>query len=248
MAPDHGRYFLPQKEGGEQMQEKEQEQIEVFENDIELYLKMFCEEQHIEDLKKESQSVWNSALMYIKRHVFGSSGILKSHANIVNVNNRILSNYNAYNYELVNSICDIYIYYSMLYDKEISIMGFSNLTGIDYDTIHRWGYEERLSPLSFAISKKLSRFREESLSNKLVTGNKNPVGVIAVLNRQYGWASPYTSDSNRQRVAKQDTELPQLCASNCAALPDNSIQDGDFRKPELCENANNSGSLDSTAF
>ena len=64
------------------------------------------------------------------------------------------------------------------------------------------------------IYKKLSQFREESLSNKLVTGNKNPVGVIAVLNRQYGWASPYTSDSNRQKRALTAAELPKLSTTN----------------------------------
>lgn len=195
-----------------------QEQVEVFENDIELYLSMFCEEQHIDDMRGHTQNVWNSCLLYINRHVFKNKNILKLKENILNTNSICNSTFNSYNYELVNSICDIYIYYSMLYDKEISIMGFSNLTGIDYDTIHRWGYEERLSTLSFEINQKLLRFREESLSNKLVTGNKNPVGVIAVLNRQFGWASPYTSDSNRQRAAKQDTELPQLAGSGVVQI------------------------------
>ena len=75
------------------------------------------------------------------------------------------------------------------------------------------------------IYKKLNEFREESLSNKLVTGNKNPVGVIAVLNRQYGWASPYTSDSNRKKQALTAAELPKLQDANCAKLIDNSTSE-----------------------
>ena len=59
----------------ERVQEADQT-IEVFESDIELYLKLFCEEQSIDDLKAESQSVWNAALMYVKRHVFNTSDIL----------------------------------------------------------------------------------------------------------------------------------------------------------------------------
>lgn len=51
--------------------------VEVFESDIDLYLKLFCEEQNIDDLKAESQSVWNAALMYVKRHVFPTSDTLK---------------------------------------------------------------------------------------------------------------------------------------------------------------------------
>ena len=201
--------------------EKVQEQentIEVFENDIQMYLTMFCEENGIEDMKKESQSVWNGALRYIRRHVFNNKDVLKSKDNINIYNNNIPSNFNAYNYDTVNSVCDIYIDLCFVYDKEVSIIGFSNLTGIDNETINVWGNNDnKLSSLSFGIYKKLSQFREESLSNKLVTGNKNPVGVIAVLNRQYGWASPYTSDSNKQKRTLSAAELPKLAdsSSNC---------------------------------
>lgn len=205
----------------EKVQDQEQT-IEVFENDIQLYLSMFCEENGIDDMKKESQSVWNGALRYIRRHVFNNKDVLKSKDNINIYNNNIPSTFNAYNYDTVNSICDIYIDLCFINDKEVSIIGFSNLTGIDNETINVWGNNDnKLSSLSFGIYKKLSQFREESLSNKLVTGNKNPVGVIAVLNRQYGWASPYTSDSNRQKRSLTAAELPKLTGNNQQkALPD----------------------------
>ena len=203
----------------EKVQEQEQT-IEVFENDIQMYLTMFCEENGIEDMKKENQSVWNGALRYIRRHVFNNKDVLKSKDNINIYNNDIPSNFNAYNYDTVNNICDIYIDLCFINDKEVSIIGFSNLTGIDTELIYNWANENtKLSTTSAKIHKKLSQFREESLSNKLVTGNKNPVGVIAVLNRQFGWASPYTSDSNRQKQALTADALPQL---NCAKTIDNS--------------------------
>ena len=191
------------------------DQIEIYENDLLFYLNEFCEVNKIEDIKKESQSVWNSALYYIQKKLFDSN-YFKSKDNY-NINNKVFkeSNYNSYNFELVMYVLDIYIYdMCMKYDKEVSILGFSNLTGIDNETINVWGNNDsKLSALSFGIYKKLSQFREESLSNKLVTGNKNPVGVIAVLNRQYGWASPYTSDSNRQKQALSAAELPKLDAN-----------------------------------
>ena len=187
---------------------------------------MFCEENGIEDMKKESQSVWNGALRYIRRHVFNNKDVLKSKDNINIYNNNIPSTFNAYNYDTVNNICDIYIDLCFINDKEVSIIGFSNLTGIDTELIYNWANENtKLSKTSFNVYKKLSQFREESLSNKLVTGNKNPVGVIAVLNRQYGWASPYTSDSNRQKQALTAAELPKLDGSNCAKLIDNSTSE-----------------------
>ena len=47
--------------------------IEIYENDLLFYLNEFCEVNKIEDIKKESQSVWNSALYYIQKKLFDSN-------------------------------------------------------------------------------------------------------------------------------------------------------------------------------
>ena len=204
--------------------------MEVFANDIELHLSMFCEEQNIEDLRKESQAVWNGALRYIRRKVFPNKDILKSKTNINIYNNNIPSNFNAYNYDLVNDICDIYIDLCFVYDKEISIMGFSNLTGIDNVIIQDWGVNERLSKTSLEIYKKLIAFREESLSSKLATGNKNPVGILAILNRHYQWNMPGVTRETSKRQSLGAAELPKLGVHNAenAVLPsDCTIVDSD---------------------
>ena len=192
---------------------------EVFANDIEMHLQLFCEEKGIEDLRKESQSVWNGALRYIRRKVFPNTSILKSKSNINIYNNNIPSNFNAYNYDLVNDICDIYIDLCFIYDKEISIMGFSNLTGIENTNIQDWGVNDRLSKTSSQIYKKLREFREESLSSKLATGNKNPVGILAILNRHYQWNMPGVSRETANKPSLGATELPKL-GSNIGAFPD----------------------------
>lgn len=174
--------------------------IEVFENDIDLYLHMFQEEQNIEDMRTVPQSVWNACLMYIQRHVFYNRDILKQSSNVYNSNSIMDSNYNMYNYDVLYSILEYYIYLCNMYNKEVSSMGYSKLVGISNEIISMWGNDSnKLSSRSFEIYKKLNQEREESLSNKLADGKQNPVGVIAILNRQYGWASPYTSDSNRQK-------------------------------------------------
>ena len=70
------------------------------------------------------------------------------------------------------------------------------------------------------IHKKLLKYNEESLENKLASGKANPVGVIAILNRRHGWASPYTADSNRQRTqALTADQLPQLGQKAPVCLP-----------------------------
>lgn len=189
--------------------------IEVYENDIAMALSMFCESHSIKDLKKESQSVWNAALRYIRKIVFPVKDILKSKTNINISNNIISSNFNRYDYELVNNICDIYIDLCFLYDKEVSIIGFSNLTGIDTENINNWGNNNgKLSQSGFTVYKKLYEYREESLSDKLATGNKNPVGILAILNRHYQWNLPGVSREKASDTVIPLSTLPQLNAIN----------------------------------
>ena len=203
--------------------------LEVFENDIDMYLNLFKEEQEIEDLRAVPQSVWNGALRYIYNHVFkNKSNLLKSH-NIYNINNNnIPSNCNMYNYDLLLEIVDYYIYdMCMVNNKEVSILGFETLTGISQENIYNWGNDNnKLSSTGFKIYKKLTQMREESLSNKLVDGKQNPVGTIAVLNRQFGWASPYVSDANRNKSSLTAAELPKLNGGKVLELPNNSQENG----------------------
>ncbi len=185
---------------------------EVFANDIEVYLQAFKEENEIEDLRTISQSVWNSCLRYIYTHVFKpNKDVLKLHQNIQMENNAIPSNCNMYNYELINDIVDYYILeMCMKYDKEVSIIGFSILTGIDMSIIYDWGNgTTKLSSSAPNIYKKLNVFREESLSNKLATGNKNPVGILAILNRHYQWNLPGVS-KEQAKPTLTASELPNF--------------------------------------
>lgn len=51
--------------------------VDVFENSIEEYLNEFCNNNNIEDMKAEPQSVWNAALMFIQK-VFSRIEIFKN--------------------------------------------------------------------------------------------------------------------------------------------------------------------------
>lgn len=191
-----------------------QQSIEIYDNEIMAQLGIFCEENSIEDMKKESQAVWNSALYFIYKNVF-KGGVLKSTVNYNLNSNKIPSNCNSYDYDKCMDVLNIYIYdLCMRYDKEVSVIGYTTLTGIPDSIIYNWRDGNKLSSAASDIYKKLAKYREESLSDKLVTGSKNPVGVIAVLNRQFGWASPYTADSNRQKQALTVDQLPQLGGAN----------------------------------
>ena len=202
---------------------------EVFKNDIELYLAQFCEEYNIKDMTKEPQSRWNAALMYINKYVFNDKSILKLNKNINKNNTNCIMDSNFYMYDLDKLDYILYIYYYLcsVYDKECSIMGYSLLTNINYDTLMDWGADERkLSTKGFDIVEKLRLFREESLSNKLATGNKNPVGILAILNRHYSWNLPGISRETNQRQALTAADIRQQLqnSANSALLSDNLAQ------------------------
>ena len=194
--------------------------LEVFENDIDMYLKLFKEEQEIEDLRAVPQSVWNACLMYIQRHVFNNKDLLKQNSNIYNSNSIMDSNYNMYNYDLLYNILEYYIYLCNMYSKEISSMGYSKLLGISNEIISMWGNDNnKLSTKSFEIYKKLNQEREESLSNKLVDGKQNPIGVIATLRRHYtGW--------DDKTIVQHESNKHSLTAAELPKLSDNTAQNG----------------------
>lgn len=210
--------------------------LEVFENDIEYYLQEFCDKQNIDDLRSVPQSVWNGALRYVYNHVFKPNNhILRSNTNY-NINNNIIpTNCNMYNYDTVLQLVDYYIYnMCMVNNKEVSILGFSSLTGIDESVIYDWGNNcNKLSTSASEIYKKLSHYREESLSNKLADGNKNPVGILAILNRHYQWNLPGVSKETAKGGALSAAELPKLGGKMSVGgglLADNSVIDADAKE------------------
>lgn len=152
--------------------------IEIYENDIALYLDHYIQERGIQDMSKETQNKWNACLLYINKYVFK--------------NDRDKLYYpdskDTYNSELINDICDIYINLCYEYDKEISILGFCKLTGINPDTVYSWRNEEyRLGSSSPDIYKKLNLENEESLSGMLISGGRNPMKILPALNRRHNW-------------------------------------------------------------
>ena len=153
--------------------------IEIYENAICEYLDQYIDSHEIEDMRREPQSRWNAALLYINKYYF------KLHPEVLTTPGTVS---NSYNLDAVNTVCDIYINLCYEYDKEISILGFSKLTGINQDTFYDWGNQSsRPSSLGCDIYKKLRQEREESLSNMLISGKRNPVGLLGALNRHYGW-------------------------------------------------------------
>ena len=213
-----GAFLFNNNTRGEKMVKDVEQNIDVFENDVDKYLQLFLDEQGIEDMRTEPQNVWSSALMYIQKHVFKNNKMLKMTtppAGYINNSynnehsNLNKSNCNAYDLEKVKRVCDIYIYECMLYDKIPTQQGFIYMTGITVDTICRWKKDSNvLSKAGSEFLQNLYDSEEEALMSKAFS-LRNPTGALAALNHKKGWRE----DGNlhiRQVEQKTAAELPRL--------------------------------------
>lgn len=187
--------------------------IELYEDEIEYYLNEYCEKYNIEDLKKETQNTFTGCLMYMYKKCIRNNISFKDIPNM----------YNRYKLEKLEDILNIYINICNIYSKEISINGFSKFTGINRDTIERWGADSSCE--CFDIWKKLKEENEQSNSD-LLTTLRNPVGVIARLNHHHGWNMPGVTKeiSKKEKLTLQDTlkDFEQFkIEQNCQTIDDN---------------------------
>lgn len=190
------------------------EENKIYENDIELCIEQFCIDKRIDDLKHESQNVWNGCLAYINKRIFRNNPHLLKHPN---------------GYYKADAMLELCLYYvsemCSVYDKEVSIIGFSLLTGIETSTINHWnesgamerwtdGSQKELSNAHHLVYKILNEFREESLKSKLISGKTNPVGTLAVLNHFYDWNMPGVRDNKKEVVLISRNEIENALENN----------------------------------
>lgn len=193
---------------------------EIFTDKITMLLNNYIENATIEnpkfDMRKAPQSRWNSALLYINANYFRlDKSLLQLKPFVYDTFLCCLSNKGQYNSDKVKDVLDTYITLCMEYDKEISINGFSFLTGIAADTISSWknrkySYCDEINgqgeTLYCDIFKKLVNLREESLSDKLVSSNQ-AIAVLGVLNRHYGWNTGQQKESTITLEVKSSDEI-----------------------------------------
>ena len=178
--------------------------VDVFKDDIDLYINLWMEERSIDDMCKVSQNRWYNCCKYVYENVFN----------------------NAYDTDQVNEVLDIYIDLCKDYEKVVNIVGFTFFTGIHRDTLNGWVNGVRLGSSGSDICKKIDEMREESLVGLQVSGKGNPMCYMPSLNKYCGFNMPGVRDQGSRTRALTAEELPQLGAYNCIGLPNNSDNSG----------------------
>lgn len=106
----------------------ENAEIEVYKDDIDMYIHLWMEERNIEDLCKISQNRWYNCCKYIYEHVFKVNPKYLKDDNNIN---------NAYDTDKVNEVLDIYIDLCNDYEKIVNIIGLDCCFSGAYPTSER---------------------------------------------------------------------------------------------------------------
>ena len=192
---------------------------QVYREDFKNAILQACAEQGIEDLKKEGQRPWKAVCRRVGEIIFNDNSILKDKQ--LSDNPYIPTNYNRYNYNILNCICDEYIYFSDIYNKLCSTVAFSSWCNIDCGVIDNWRLNKESSPASYEIWKKLQGNRKDCIKDKAYDSN-SPVGSMFVGNNEFGMNQPGSGAEATQRIAQKAEDLPRLDIQNVSELTDNS--------------------------
>lgn len=197
------------------MQDMELDPVEVFEDRFEELIHEFCVDAKIENMTTAPQNQWTACMMYIHKHMIKGTDLLKYKNSIVQ-NGYLKTNCNAYNIDTVYSLLQLYVYYCYKYSKEVSVSGFSKLSGIHLDTLYAWGNDENISDLfsvkSSEIFKTLITERENSNSD-LLGHMRNPTGVLSRLNHFHNWTASAATDNRKTGVVISLDELAKQLLS-----------------------------------
>lgn len=204
--------------------------VDVFKSDIDMYINLWMEERNIEDLCKISQNRWYNCCKYVYENVFKVNPKYLKDDNNIN---------NAYDTDKVNEVLDIYIDLCNDYEKVVNIVGFTFFTGIHRDTLNGWVNGVQLASSGSDICKKIDEMREESLVGLQVSGKGNPMNYMPSLNKYCGFNMPGVRDQGSRVRALTASELPKLGSGNCARLPENFDNSSPDNGEIVIDNSNN---------
>lgn len=204
--------------------------VDVFKSDIDMYINLWMEERNIDDMCRVSQNRWYNCCKYIYENVFKVNPKYLKDDNNIN---------NAYDTDKVNEVLDIYIDLCNDYEKVVNIAGFTFFTGIHRDTLNGWVNGVQLGSSGSDICKKIDQMREESLVGLQTSGKNNPMCYMPSLNKYCGFNMPGVRDQGARARALTASELPKLGNGNCARLPDNFDNSSPDNGEIVIDNSNN---------
>lgn len=188
--------------------------VDVYRNRIEVAMDQFKTEFEIGDLSTVPLNVWNGCMIYVGKSVFSAD----KRADFRQRKASGKTIYNAYDKKKLLQMADYYSYLCLVHNHPISVSGFCYLLNMDPAQLYQWNQNPN-DVEGRRLYEKLRRSREESLSN-LLTGGKNPVGVLGILNREYAWNLPGVTRETTKRKELTNDEVGKFLGLGMSDLGD----------------------------
>lgn len=177
--------------------------VQIYTSTVNDLIDQACIEFHIGDLLKAGQRQWKAVMYYVGKRLFPDTKVLKSKR--LYSTGVAMTNYNRYDYEVLDILCNYYLNLSDRYSKLVSAVAFSYFCNIPTNTIDIWAGDEP-SQGSFKIWQKLRQNRKDCILDRAYDSN-SPVGAMYVGNTDF--PQELGTDMG-QRKAITAQELPRL--------------------------------------
>lgn len=141
----------------------------------------------MDGLRKAEQPIWQACSMYIGKHLFKGTNLLKD-TTLHEIGSAAPTNNNRYDIDKVVQVITLYEYLCNIYGKVFTMWGVSAFCAIGKDFFY--DHAEDLTRLSSDLKQK----NEASLADAIASGKRNPTGALAQLNHWHNW----TGSDNRQ--------------------------------------------------
>lgn len=178
-------------------------------NKINSLIEQYKVDNDIDNINKLTQLEFSALLDYIADSYIKPLNLLK------------LKDNDGSQYDM-NKCCillDIYIKLCKKYNKVVDDLGYLSISGIKYSTFEEWREGKNiLRSKNYDLIKTLYSFNEKTLTDKLLSKDVNPVGVIAILNHTHNWAQQ--EQIKTRQVEEMD--LDTIASRIGIALPDSS--------------------------
>lgn len=182
------------------------DEVDIYDSDFDAAIGDACARFGIDDLTKASQRRWKRVMEFVGKRIFADSKILRDKNTVWLEGNKIPTNNNRFDYNILNILCDYYMSLSDQYDKLISAEAFSLFLNISRDTVGNWKDEDP-SSTRFLIYKKLKDFRLECIKDNSYD-NGNVTGTMYVGNVEYGTNLPgVREEKSSRRVISADEPI-----------------------------------------
>lgn len=177
--------------------------VQIYTSTVQDLIDNACIEFHIEDLLKAGQRQWKAVMYYVGKRLFPDTKVLKDKR--LYSTGVAMTNYNRYDYGVLDILCNYYLNLSDRYSKLVSAVAFSYFCNIPTNTIDIWASDEP-SQGSFKIWQKLRQNRKDCILDRAYDSN-SPVGAMYVGNTDF--PQELGTDMG-QRKAITAQELPRL--------------------------------------